>query len=367
MRRAATKIRSRAVKGEGHEGAGDPGQDQDPDRRREQDMPLAQPPENATPTQIAKTEQVRQKMIRLARDRYLFRVQDRRMTTGLIVENRQLAGLKVAETKVEGRRAEPIPGSEHELRAPLVVSSIGSVPEVIPGVAMKGEYYTFTDHDLPRYTGCDRVFGVGNVVTGQGNIRVSLVHSQHVTTQLIENYMGIGNDGESFSALYASAEARAAERAKAVQERVQSLPALSESEIAAIAEVRAALLPRQRALVAGGGIVVAGRDIGTVVLPDADLKVYLDASAEERARRRALERGLDPDGDDAAAILGSLRRRDASDAGRAVAPLRIAADAVVVTTDGNAFPETVAGVVDVGREAGRAAERRSPDREESAR
>jgi ferredoxin/flavodoxin---NADP+ reductase len=203
-------------------------------RRREQDMPLAQPPENATPDQIARTEQVRQKLLRLAREKYLFRVQDRRLTTGPIVENGRLAGLKVAETKVEGRKAEPIPGSEHELRAPLVISSIGSVPEIIPGVAMKGEYYTFTDEDLPRYAGCDRVFGVGNVVTGQGNIRVSLVHSQKVTTRLIENYMGVGNGGGDFSALYASAEARAAGRAKAVQERVQALPALSEREIAAL-------------------------------------------------------------------------------------------------------------------------------------
>src|SRR6204780_4913411 len=158
-------------------------------RRREQDMPLAQPPDGATPEQIAKTEMVRQKMLRLARDRYLFRVQDRRLTTGLVVENGRVVGLKVAETKIEGRKAEPIPGSEHELRAPLVISSIGSVPEILPGVAMKGEYYTFTDDDLPRYSGSHRVFGVGNVVTGQGNIRVSLVHSQKVTTQLIDKHI----------------------------------------------------------------------------------------------------------------------------------------------------------------------------------
>ena len=160
-------------------------------RRREQDMPLAQPPDNATPEQIAKTEQVRQKVLRLARDKYLFRFQDRRMTTGLVVENGRLVGLKVAETKVEGRKAEPIPGSEHELRAPLVISSIGSVPEVLPGVAMKGEYYTFRRR-LAAVRGSDHVFGVGNVVTGQGNIRVSLVHSQKVTNRLIENYMGVG-------------------------------------------------------------------------------------------------------------------------------------------------------------------------------
>lgn len=173
-------------------------------RRREQDMPLAQPPDKATPEQIAKTEQVRQKMLRLARDRYLFRVQDRRLTTGMVVENGRVVGLKVAETRIEGRKAEPIPGSEHELRAPLVISSIGSVPEILPGVAMKGEYYTFSDEDLPRYTGYERVFGVGNVVTGQGNIRVSLMHSQEVTNHLITDYMGIGDGGDS-TALHGAA------------------------------------------------------------------------------------------------------------------------------------------------------------------
>jgi CMP/dCMP kinase len=123
------------------------------------------------------------------------------------------------------------------------------------------------------------------------------------------------------------------------------------SEIARIPEVRAALLPRQRALAEGGGIVMAGRDIGTVVLPDADLKLYLRASAEERARRRAMERGLDPDGPEAAAILASLRRRDEIDSGREVAPLRAAPDAVVVVTDALEFDETVRRVVEIAEAA----------------
>ena len=203
-------------------------------RRREQDMPLAQPPDRATPEQIAKTEMVRQKMLRLARDRYLFRVQDRRLTTGLLVENGRVVGLKVAETKIEGRKAEPIPGSEHELRAPLVISSIGSVPEILPGVAMKGEYYTFSDEDLPRYSGADRVFGVGNVVTGQGNIRVSLVHSQKVTKQLVDDFLRAGDDGGNVSASFASAETRAAGQAQAVEKTVEALPSLTHEQIAAI-------------------------------------------------------------------------------------------------------------------------------------
>ena len=203
-------------------------------RRREQDMPLAQPPENATPEQIAKTESVRQKMLRLAREKYLFRFQERRLTTGFVVESGRLAGLRVMETRVEGRKAEPIPGSEAELRAPLVISSIGSVPEVIPGIAMKGEYYTFENEVLPQYSACERVFGVGNVVTGQGNIRVSLVHSREVTTQLIEDYIGVSDDRSDFHGLHVSAEARGAAQAKAVEERVKTLPSLSESEAAAV-------------------------------------------------------------------------------------------------------------------------------------
>jgi ferredoxin--NADP+ reductase len=203
-------------------------------RRREQDMPLAQPPDNATPEQIAKTEMVRLKMLRLACDKYLFRVQDRRLTTGLIVEDGRLVGIKVTETKIEGRKAEPIPGSEQELRAPLVVSSIGSVPEILPGIATKGEYYTFSDEDLPRYAGNDRVFGVGNVVTGQGNIRVSLIHSQKVTTNLLENHMGIKKGEGNASASTVSAEARAAGNAQAVEQVVRALPALSPTELGAI-------------------------------------------------------------------------------------------------------------------------------------
>ncbi len=123
------------------------------------------------------------------------------------------------------------------------------------------------------------------------------------------------------------------------------------SAVSAVPEVRAALLARQRDLAREGGIVMAGRDIGTVVLPDADLKIYLDASVEERARRRAAERGLDPDAPGSEAILEALRRRDRLDTTRAVAPLRVAPDARVITTDGNRFEDTVAAVVGAIRDA----------------
>ena len=123
------------------------------------------------------------------------------------------------------------------------------------------------------------------------------------------------------------------------------------SAVSAVPEVRTALLARQRALAEDGGIVMAGRDIGTVVLPDADLKIYLDASVEERARRRTEERGLDPASQEGVAILEALRRRDHLDANRAVAPLRVPPDARIVTTDGNTFQETVAAVIATIRDA----------------
>ncbi len=130
------------------------------------------------------------------------------------------------------------------------------------------------------------------------------------------------------------------------------------SAVAAIPELRLALLDRQRGIAAGGGIIMAGRDIGTVVLPDADLKIFLEASVEERARRRAEERAIDPNGPEARAILDALLRRDELDSTRAVAPLQPAPDARIISTDGNRFEDTVDAVVNAIRdvEARRAAE-----------
>jgi cytidylate kinase len=99
--------------------------------------------------------------------------------------------------------------------------------------------------------------------------------------------------------------------------------------------VRRVLVARQRALGESGGIVMEGRDIGTVVFPDADVKIYLDASPEERARRRA----SDPAHTSSKAaqlseVATALAERDKSDSTRAASPLSIAADAVVIDTTG---------------------------------
>jgi cytidylate kinase len=117
------------------------------------------------------------------------------------------------------------------------------------------------------------------------------------------------------------------------------------SKYSRVAELRLALLERQRVLALRGRMIMAGRDVGTIVLPDADLKLYLDATVEERARRRAQERGIEPDGPEGREILDELRRRDELDSTREVAPLRKAPNAVVLRTDGNTFEHTVELVI----------------------
>jgi len=126
------------------------------------------------------------------------------------------------------------------------------------------------------------------------------------------------------------------------------------SEIAAIPEVRHWVNVQQREAVEGHprGVVVDGRDIGTVVFPDAPLKVFLTASPEERARRRLAERGGTGGGDGDAELRREadvLEARDRADSTRAVAPLRAAADAVVLDTTRLSLEQQVQAVVALAR------------------
>jgi cytidylate kinase len=118
------------------------------------------------------------------------------------------------------------------------------------------------------------------------------------------------------------------------------------SAVASVPAVRTHLVARQRELIAqaraAGGIVVEGRDIGTVVAPDADLKVYLTASAAERARRRSVEHEAD-----LAATQEAMNRRDHLDSTRAVDPLTLAPDAVTLDTTELGIDEVVTRLVEM--------------------
>jgi cytidylate kinase len=120
---------------------------------------------------------------------------------------------------------------------------------------------------------------------------------------------------------------------------------MAASKISAIPEVRAFLLALQRNLAETNNVVMDGRDIGTVVLPGAKVKIFLTASAEDRARRRyeeMLQKGVEASYED---VLRDLKRRDYNDTHRAAAPLAAAEGADVVDTTGNTLEQSVEQLV----------------------
>ncbi len=140
-------------------------------------------------------------------------------------------------------------------------------------------------------------------------------------------------DGRQFTVFADGVDVTWAIRAPAVDANV--------SAVSAYRGVRRALVVKQRRIAAGRRVVMVGRDIGTVVLPEADLKIYLDATVKERARRRWLEmreRGSPPD---LQTVLSSMRRRDRIDSTREISPLRPAEDAVRIDTTDLTVEEVV--------------------------
>jgi cytidylate kinase len=128
------------------------------------------------------------------------------------------------------------------------------------------------------------------------------------------------------------------------------------STVSAHPSVRTALVPVQRAMVQPPGLVMAGRDIGTVILPDAPLKIWLSASIDERARRRATQTG-----EPLADVLDRMAYRDQVDRSRQAAPMMRASDAVDVPTDGVPPEQVIASIVKLARARG-AREVRDEDR-----
>jgi cytidylate kinase len=131
------------------------------------------------------------------------------------------------------------------------------------------------------------------------------------------------------------------------------------SKVSVVPVVRERLVARQRAMGGAGGVVMEGRDIGTVVFPEAPLKVFLDASAHERARRRAEELDAGATAVDIARMAQEIAERDNRDRGRAHSPLRPADDAVVIDTTDKTIDEIVARLQALARTRAAALARQS--------
>lgn len=156
---------------------------------------------------------------------------------------------------------------------------------------------------------------------------VEAVRSAHIELSTDPEHAGITLDGRPVDAEIRSAPVTAAV-----------------SAVSAVPEVRAVLVEQQRRLIGTGAMVVEGRDIGSVVCPDAQAKIYLTASPQARAERRAKELGA---GIDVAAVAADLDRRDRLDSTRKVSPLARAADAVDVDTTQLSIDEVVDRLVDI--------------------
>ncbi|HEX2485275.1 MAG TPA: hypothetical protein VHQ66_08245, partial [Myxococcota bacterium] len=219
-------------------------------RRRVEDMPLVELPEDASPERLEKVRKARGRVLEKAMEKYLFRFEACAAPDALIVEDGRLAGLRFRRTRIEGSRVVPT-DETFERRGSCVISSIGSIPEPIPGIETKGELFAFTDWDTGRLAAYPIVFGVGNVVTGKGNIVASRKHAAQVTQEAIEAFLGLRDGHAGEEAVLDPTRAEARERAEAVADRLEARPPLPPERVAALLE---RVHARQREVGYGGDL-----------------------------------------------------------------------------------------------------------------
>jgi ferredoxin/flavodoxin---NADP+ reductase len=162
-------------------------------RRRIQDMPIAFPKDN-TPDQLERTELVREKMVKILAEKYLLRVVDCHSPVAVLHDGARVQGLRFRRTRMDNGKLVELPGSDYDVASPLVISSIGSVPEPVADVPRRGELYDFADATTGEVRGLHGVFGLGNVLTGQGNIKDSRENAHEITERALMDYLGLSED-----------------------------------------------------------------------------------------------------------------------------------------------------------------------------
>src|SRR6185436_18539923 len=162
-------------------------------RRTAREMPLAAFKEGADEVSKNNTMNIREKLMKLTVQKFMCTFRPNTLPKAVVMENGKVVGLKVVESRSEGRKVVEVPGSETVLPTNFIISSIGSIPEPIPGLPLKGEFYDFADWDLGIPRDVANTFGVGNVVTGQGNIAISRKHSKRVSDAVVARYLGVGD------------------------------------------------------------------------------------------------------------------------------------------------------------------------------
>jgi ferredoxin/flavodoxin---NADP+ reductase len=164
-------------------------------RRRVLDMPLSDIPPDAPEKRANALRQARAKILEKAQRKFLFEFQELRAPGGLIVENDAVVGVNFSRTDLIDGQVKIVQQGAESARAPMTISSIGSIPEPIPGIPQKGEVYTYVDQKIGLLMdGPTAVFAAGNVLTGKGNIKDSLDNGTEIGTLVAETYLGLSNE-----------------------------------------------------------------------------------------------------------------------------------------------------------------------------
>jgi hypothetical protein len=164
-------------------------------RRRVIDMPLSDIPPDAPPKRAESLRMARNKILDKAMRKYLFEFQELRAPTGVLLEAEKMVGVRFNGTEVADGRVRTLDSPVEVARGELTISSIGSIPEPIPGIPQKGEVYTYVNEKIGLLLeGPTAVFAAGNVLTGKGNIKDSLESGTEVGIRVAEAYLGLSGE-----------------------------------------------------------------------------------------------------------------------------------------------------------------------------
>ncbi len=198
-------------------------------RRRVLDMPLSDIPPDAPQKRAEALRQARAKILEKAQRKYLFEFQELRAPTRAIAEDGKMVGVDFNRTEVADGQVRVLPDGGESARAALTISSIGSIPEPIPGIPQKGEVYTYADQKIGLLIdGPTAVFAAGNVLTGKGNIKDSLESGAEIGIQVAEAYLGLS--GETVD-LAAGARSEAAAQGNRIADAMKARPKLASQDV----------------------------------------------------------------------------------------------------------------------------------------
>jgi NADPH-dependent glutamate synthase beta subunit-like oxidoreductase len=164
-------------------------------RRRKEDMPLASA-DDPTPEQLAKLQKARVKIMDRVIRKYFVKFEELSRPIETIVEGDRMTGIRFQKTEVVDGRVRGLENSDFDVHASMVISSIGSIPKPIEGIPTKGELYHYDSWDTGEVHGLPGVFGLGNVLTGKGNIKDSRANAIEIIEKVVAAYLGVGDETE---------------------------------------------------------------------------------------------------------------------------------------------------------------------------